>query len=207
MRKRGRGAIMRGRTQTAAELRAALLLPPLRRSAGAALTLDGPPRSPPSPSQAAYDIKDDCGEVLFTREQVQQATADLGRRVGRPTAAAHARSAAVTAAELPPKCSAPSSLPTSSKSHTPTNHPTPPSSPQIARDYAHKSPLIVPILKGSFIFAADLVRALDPCPEHMAVEFVSARSYGAGFETSGEVQVAFDAAAVKGRHCVMVDDL
>lgn len=107
--------------------------------------------------EAQYDIKNDCGEVLFSREQVQEATKELGRK--------------------------------------------------IAADYATLSPLIVPILKGSFIFAADLVRSLDPCPEHMAVEFVTARSYGAGFETSGTVQVSFDESAVKGRHCVMVDDL
>eukprot|EP00878_Enallax_costatus_P028970 GHUV01031340.1.p1 GENE.GHUV01031340.1~~GHUV01031340.1.p1 ORF type:complete len:140 (+),score=23.42 GHUV01031340.1:42-422(+) len=35
----------------------------------------------------------------------------------------------------------------------------------------------------------------------------SCRSYGQRTETSGEVQVSFDADAVKGRHCVMVDDL
>jgi len=88
--------------------------------------------------------------------------------------------------------------------HPPHPHPHP---TQIAADYATRSPLLVPILKGSFIFAADLVRALDPCPENMAVEFVTARSYGAGFETSGTVQVSFDEGAVAGRHCVMVDDL
>lgn len=113
--------------------------------------------TPLAGGDAQYDIKDDCGEVLFSRERVQAATKELGA--------------------------------------------------QIARDYADQSPLIVPILKGSFIFAADLVRALDPCPQHMAVEFVSARSYGAGFETSGTVQVSFDEDAVKGRHCLMVDDL
>jgi hypoxanthine phosphoribosyltransferase len=112
---------------------------------------------PATAPAAGYDIKDDCGEVLFTRDAIQKATKQLGR--------------------------------------------------QIAADYAHKAPLLVPILKGSFIFAADLTRALDPCPAGMSVEFVSARSYGAGFETSGTVQVSFDEAAVKGRHCVMVDDL
>ena len=90
----------------------------------------------------------------------------------------------------------------------PSGPPTPPpTTKQIAADYRDKAPLLVPILKGAFIFAADLVRALDPSPLNTAVEFVTARSYGAGFETSGEVQVEFDAAAVRGRHCVMVDDL
>lgn len=36
-------------------------------------------------------------------------------------------------------------------------------------------PVLMPILKGGFIFAADLVRTLDPCPEGMVIEFVSAR--------------------------------
>lgn len=36
-------------------------------------------------------------------------------------------------------------------------------------------PVLMPILKGGFIFAADLVRSLNPCPEGMIVEFVSAR--------------------------------
>jgi hypothetical protein len=38
-----------------------------------------------------------------------------------------------------------------------------------------KAPVLMPILKGGFIFAADLIRALDPCPEGLVVEFVSAR--------------------------------
>jgi hypoxanthine-guanine phosphoribosyltransferase len=38
-----------------------------------------------------------------------------------------------------------------------------------------KAPVLMPILKGGFIFAADLIRALDPCPEDLVVEFVSAR--------------------------------
>eukprot|EP00879_Flechtneria_rotunda_P014325 GHRR01014965.1.p1 GENE.GHRR01014965.1~~GHRR01014965.1.p1 ORF type:complete len:204 (+),score=54.66 GHRR01014965.1:559-1170(+) len=78
---------------------------------------------------------------------------------------------------------------------------------EIGADYQGKRPLLVPILKGGFIFAADLIRALNPCPEDTAVEFVSARSYGNRTETSGTVQVSFDTEAVKGRHCLMVDDL
>lgn len=65
----------------------------------------------------------------------------------------------------------------------------------------------MPILKGGFIFAADLVRALSPCPAGMEVEFVSACSYGARTETSGAVEVAFDATVVANRHVLMVDDL
>jgi hypoxanthine-guanine phosphoribosyltransferase len=49
-----------------------------------------------------------------------------------------------------------------------------------------KAPVLMPILKGGFIFAADLIRALDPCPEGLVVEFVSARwvptVYGLAFQ-------------------------
>ena len=47
----------------------------------------------------------------------------------------------------------------------------------IARDYADRSLVIVCVLKGSFVFAADLVRAI-PLP--LRVEFLGVRSYGAG---------------------------
>ncbi|GFH17047.1 hypoxanthine phosphoribosyltransferase [Haematococcus lacustris] len=77
----------------------------------------------------------------------------------------------------------------------------------VVNEYHDKLPVIMPILKGGFIVAADLVRALHPCPEGMVIDFIQASSYGAGTETSGRVEVAFDAAAVKNRHVLLVDDL
>lgn len=47
--------------------------------------------------------------------------------------------------------------------------------------------------------AADLVRAMDPCPKGVTVEFVSASSYGAGTETSGSVKVSPSACACRCR--------
>lgn len=153
---------------------------------------------PPSPPQTHYDIKNDCGEVLFTKEQIADATKRLGRQV---RAARERTNSPLSFALRLLSCAA-------LNVQIPSGPPTPPpTTKQIAADYRDKAPLLVPILKGAFIFAADLVRALDPSPLNTAVEFVTARSYGAGFETSGEVQVEFDAAAVRGRHCVMVDDL
>uniref|UniRef100_A0A7S0REN9 Hypoxanthine phosphoribosyltransferase n=1 Tax=Chlamydomonas leiostraca TaxID=1034604 RepID=A0A7S0REN9_9CHLO len=78
---------------------------------------------------------------------------------------------------------------------------------QIAQDYAALQPMVMPILKGGFIVAADLLRALHPTPEGMVVEFVHASSYGAGTETSGRVEVSFNRDVVKGRHVLLVDDL
>lgn len=77
----------------------------------------------------------------------------------------------------------------------------------VSNDYKDKRPVIMPILKGGFIVAADLVRALHPVPEGMEVEFVAASSYGSGTETSGTVLVSFAKDVVKGRHVLLVDDL
>ena len=60
---------------------------------------------------------------------------------------------------------------------------------QIARDYVGRNLVVVPVLKGSFVFAADLVRAID-LP--LRVDFLGVRSYGAGTETSGVVQITQD---------------
>ena len=61
--------------------------------------------------------------------------------------------------------------------------------------------------QGGFITAADLIRAIHPVPEGLEVEFIAASSYGAGTETSGKVEVKYNEASVKGRHCLLVDDL
>eukprot|EP00882_Tetradesmus_deserticola_P017085 GHRQ01018283.1.p1 GENE.GHRQ01018283.1~~GHRQ01018283.1.p1 ORF type:complete len:143 (+),score=36.47 GHRQ01018283.1:135-563(+) len=74
---------------------------------------------------ATYSIHDDVGEVLFSKQQMAEKVAEMGKLLG------------IT--------------------------------------YQGKAPVLMPILKGGFIFAADLIRALDPCPEDLVVEFVSAR--------------------------------
>lgn len=76
---------------------------------------------------------------------------------------------------------------------------------QISRDYADKNPIIVCVLKGSFVFMADLVRAIDvPC----TVDFMSVSSYGAGTTSSGEVKIVKDFdQSVEGRHLIVVEDI
>lgn len=75
---------------------------------------------------------------------------------------------------------------------------------EIKKEYKDKNPLILCILKGSFIFAADLVRELDfPC----AVEFISASSYG-NSTVSGEVNVKKDIDfGVEDRHVIIAEDI
>lgn len=76
---------------------------------------------------------------------------------------------------------------------------------QIAKDYADKNPLIVSVLRGSFIFMADLVRAIDvPC----TVDFMSVSSYGSGTTSSGEVKITKDFdVSIEGRHLIIVEDI
>ena len=60
---------------------------------------------------------------------------------------------------------------------------------RITEDYRDKNPLIVSVLKGSYVFMADLTRAIDtPCN----VDFMVVSSYGKGTKTSGEIRVSLD---------------
>jgi hypoxanthine phosphoribosyltransferase len=59
----------------------------------------------------------------------------------------------------------------------------------ITRDYAGRNLVVVCVLKGSFVFAADLSRAID-LP--LRVDFLGVRSYGEGSESSGVVQITQD---------------
>ena len=75
----------------------------------------------------------------------------------------------------------------------------------ITRDYREKNPLLLGILKGSFMFMADLVRQLD---FPLEVEFIRLSSYGSGQQTSGRVKVVQGLRlAVQGRHVLVVEDI
>ncbi len=75
----------------------------------------------------------------------------------------------------------------------------------ITRDYCDKNPLLLGILKGSFMFMADLVRLLD---FPLEVEFIRLSSYGSGQQTSGRVKVVQGmCASIKGRHVLVVEDI
>ncbi|MCT8989664.1 hypoxanthine phosphoribosyltransferase [Chelativorans sp. SCAU2101] len=74
-----------------------------------------------------------------------------------------------------------------------------------ARDYHDL--LVVSILKGSFIFAADLIRAMYDAGISPEVEFMMISSYGAG-TTSGEIKVLRDIEGnVNGRDVLLIDDI
>jgi hypoxanthine phosphoribosyltransferase len=75
----------------------------------------------------------------------------------------------------------------------------------ISADYHGASLVVVVILKGSFVFAADLVRAIDLPLE---VDFLGVRSYGDATETSGIVQITSDLSrSIEGRDVLLVEDI
>jgi hypoxanthine phosphoribosyltransferase len=76
---------------------------------------------------------------------------------------------------------------------------------QIKADYEGKNMLLVCVLKGSFVFAADLARAID-LP--MKIDFLGTRSYGDGTESSGVVQITQDLSRpIEDVHVLLVEDI
>ena len=76
---------------------------------------------------------------------------------------------------------------------------------QISNDYSGRELIIVGILKGAFIFMADLIREISiPC----RVDFARLASYGAGSDSSGKVVMAKDIeTSIKGRDVLIVEDI
>lgn len=80
---------------------------------------------------------------------------------------------------------------------------------QLSKDYSHASRanpvVIVGILKGSFVFLADLIRHINVPLE---VEFIEVTSYGAGTVSSGRVEMKRDlGTSVAGRDVILVEDI
>ena len=76
---------------------------------------------------------------------------------------------------------------------------------EISRDYHDKNPLLIGILKGSFMFMADLLRHLD---FPLEVDFIGLASYGGGRQTSGKVKVLKGLQSpVKGREVLVIEDI
>jgi len=68
--------------------------------------------------------------------------------------------------------------------------------------------LVVSVLKGSFVFAADLIRALHEAELSPEVEFLSVSSYRAGTVSTGEITVLRDVESdVVGRDVLIIDDI
>ena len=76
---------------------------------------------------------------------------------------------------------------------------------QLSKDYEGKKLMVVSLLKGSFIFCADLVRALSV---PVRIEFMTTSSYGHGTASSGRVQIVNDIKSdLEGYDVLVVDDI
>ena len=76
---------------------------------------------------------------------------------------------------------------------------------EIAGDYEGRPPLLVAVLKGAFVFMADLVRAIDLPVE---VDFMAVSSYGSATKTSGVVRIVKDLDLdLTDRHVIIVEDI
>ncbi|MBN1662429.1 MAG: hypoxanthine phosphoribosyltransferase [Deltaproteobacteria bacterium] len=76
---------------------------------------------------------------------------------------------------------------------------------RISRDYEGREILVVGILKGAFVFLADLIRCISvPCE----VDFTRLASYGAGTVSSGNIVITKNIeCSIKGRDVLIVEDI
>ena len=76
---------------------------------------------------------------------------------------------------------------------------------KINEDYVGKDILLVPTLKGSFMFASDLIRNIKlPCD----IDFIALSSYGNTTETSGKVKITKDLTMdISNKHLIIIEDI
>ncbi|MBC8207592.1 MAG: hypoxanthine phosphoribosyltransferase [Desulfobulbaceae bacterium] len=75
----------------------------------------------------------------------------------------------------------------------------------ITQDYKDKNLLAIGVLKGSFIFMADLVRAIN---KDLQMDFIRVSSYGSGTSSSGTIKLVSEpSAAIRGSHILLIEDI
>jgi len=78
---------------------------------------------------------------------------------------------------------------------------------RISEDYKESALVAVGILKGSFVFMADLMRRIDPSIP-VDIEFMMVSSYGSGTASSGKLQILQDIeSSVQGKDVLLVEDI
>jgi hypoxanthine phosphoribosyltransferase len=76
---------------------------------------------------------------------------------------------------------------------------------QITREYADKDLVLVSVLKGSCIFLADLMRAIDL---RLTIDFMSVSSYKDALKSSGDVEILKDLSnPIRGKDVIVVEDI
>ena len=76
---------------------------------------------------------------------------------------------------------------------------------QITADYSGRAPLLISVLRGAYIFMADLTRSINL---DVTVDFMSVSSYGAGTVSSGQVEIKKDlSSSIEGKDLIIVEDI
>ena len=76
---------------------------------------------------------------------------------------------------------------------------------QITADYYGRRPMLISVLRGSYIFMADLTRAINL---NVTVDFMAVSSYGAGTVSSGQVEIKKDLSdSIEGKDLIIVEDI
>ena len=76
---------------------------------------------------------------------------------------------------------------------------------QITRDYEGKAPVLASVLRGSYIFMADLSRQIK-LP--LTIDFMAVSSYGSGTTSSGQVEIKKDLSdSIEGKDLIIVEDI
>ncbi len=76
---------------------------------------------------------------------------------------------------------------------------------ELTRDYEDENPIFVGVLKGCFVFMADLLRNVDV---YCTMDFMSVSSYGDGVTSTGAVKINKDLSRdIAGRHVIIVEDI
>ncbi len=76
---------------------------------------------------------------------------------------------------------------------------------QISRDYENKNPVFIGILKGSFVFMADLMRKVNI---YCDIDFMAVSSYGNKSASTGAVKINKDLSQdIEGRDVVIIEDI
>ena len=76
---------------------------------------------------------------------------------------------------------------------------------ELFEKFEGKNPIFLGVLKGSFVFIADLMRA---CQLKSDIEFIAVSSYANATSSSGRVKIAYDLQQdIHGRHLIIVEDI
>lgn len=76
---------------------------------------------------------------------------------------------------------------------------------QLSAEYADRDPILISVLKGSIVFAGDLIREMQ-IP--LSIDLMEVSSYGSSTESSGQVRILKDLkGSIEGRHVLVVEDI